>query len=216
MKKGLVVLFAVLALFAFFTGCVSADFDESEIAGVLESMDEETAGLVVKEDFEGASIGDSIPMLGWNPNTAVIAQDPMNPGNKVVKVTPANYNDGIVIALTLPEGAKLGSYQALYFRGFFAEGDVAYKLIPVYAYESLEDLVGPFGDSTSGGVPLGSYNRHEGPATDWEEFTVDFTSLPRARNFEGTVYFAFGINCEGTEQGRNTVWYADDVILLPK
>jgi hypothetical protein len=112
----------------------------------------------VVQNFESYNIGDHIAGIGWSPsdNKASIANDPLASGNKVLMDTIGNYNAAPVVKIVLPPGKTLADYGTFTFKGYFAQGDVGYKLIEVEAYQSLPTghaFKSPDADS------IGSWNR---------------------------------------------------------
>jgi Secretion system C-terminal sorting domain/Carbohydrate binding domain/Abnormal spindle-like microcephaly-assoc'd, ASPM-SPD-2-Hydin len=166
--------------------------------------------------FGNYSIGDSLPRIGWSPSDcqAVVAQDPLNSGHKVLQNTIHNYNAAPVLQYILPTGKTLADYSSFTFKGYFAQGDVGYKSVVVEAYQAMP--TGHFGDN-SATSQIGSWARNQMGSTSWENITVDITNTS---GFTDTVYIAFGINCAGTGDvgatGDTTIWYADSVTLVPK
>src|SRR5690554_6102389 len=166
----------------------------------------ETSGPKLTNDFEDKQLGDTEHAIGWGGMEAVIAEDPLASGNQVLKFTPNNYNSAPVLVFTLPEGDKLSAYNTFTFKAHWAQGDVAQKEIEVYAWSTLPD-----GQFKEGGTLLGKLYRDEAVSTSWELTEIDITNT---LDFEGTVFIAFGINCDGTKDEVTTIWYADDVSLV--
>lgn len=169
----------------------------------------ETSGPKLTNDFEDKQLGDTEHAIGWGGMEAVIAEDPLASGNQVLKFTPNNYNSAPVLAFTLPEGDKLSAYSTFTFKAHWAQGDVGYKHIKVFAWSTLPS--GAFDDDGSGGTLLGSINREKGASSSWEYAEIDITNT---LELEGTVFIGFGINCNGTQDEVTTIWYADDVSLV--
>lgn len=168
-----------------------------------------TAQTTLVVDFEDRTVGAVEPAIGWGGMEAVIADDPLATGNNVLKFTPNNYNAAPAVEFTLAAGTKLSDYSKFSFQGYFAQGDVGWKDIIVYAYD--ETPTGPAFHGNTTGTQIGTWNRALGASTAWETIEIDLTAVP---DFEGTVYIAFGINCEGTKDEVTTIWYADDVSLV--
>ena len=166
-------------------------------------------------DFESNNIGDSFAHIGWSPTDvqAVVADDPVASGNKVLKNTIHNYNAAPVLMFVLPNGKTLADYSSFKFKGYFAQGDVGYKDIAVEAYQTMP--TGQFGNNAA--AQIGSWTRAKMGSTDWEDIAVDIADTSGLKD---TVYLAFGINCAGTGDvgatGDTTIWYADNVELVPK
>ncbi|WP_088655864.1 carbohydrate binding domain-containing protein [Geofilum rhodophaeum] len=169
----------------------------------------ENSGPKLTNDFEDKQLGDTEHAIGWGGMEAVIAEDPLASGNQVLKFTPNNYNSAPVLAFTLPEGDKLSAYSTFTFKAHWAQGDVGYKHIKVFAWSTLPS--GAFDDDGSAGTLLGSINREKGASTSWEYTEIDITNT---LELEGTVFIGFGINCNGTQDEVTTIWYADDVSLV--
>lgn len=169
----------------------------------------ETSGPKLTNDFEDNQLGDTEHAIGWGGMEAVIAEDPLASGNQVLKFTPNNYNSAPVLAFTLPEGHKLSAYSTFTFKAHWAQGDVGYKHIKVFAWSTLPS--GAFDDDGSAGTLLGSINREKGASTSWEYTEIDITNT---LELEGTVFIGFGINCNGSQDEVTTIWYADDVSLV--
>ncbi len=166
-------------------------------------------------DFESNNIDDSFSHIGWGPTDcqATVANDLVTSGNKVLKVEINNYNAAPVLKYVLPAGKTLADYNSFTFKGNFAQGDVGYKTIVVEAYQTMPTA--QFGNNTS--VQIGSWARNQMGSSSWEDITVD---IPNSSTFKDTIYIAFGINCAGTGDvggaGSKTIWYADDITLVPK
>ena len=170
----------------------------------------------VVENFEDFSIGDSLKTIGWSAADiqAKIAIDPLVSGNEVLKNTINNYNAAPVVRLVLPPGKTLANYGTFTFNGYFAQGDVGYKTIEVEAYQSSPTghaFKSPDADS------IGSWNRAQMGSTAWENISIP---IANSSSLHDTIYVAFGINCAGTGNvggtGVPTIWYADNVSLVPK
>lgn len=140
---------------------------------------------------------------------AVIADDPLATGNNVLKFTPNNYNAAAVVEFTLGAGTKLSDYSKFLFDGYFAQGDVGWKDIIVYAYD--ETPTGPAFHENTTGTQIGSWDRAKPTSTAWETIEIDLSGVP---DYEGTVFLAFGFNCAGDQEDVTTIWYADDVSLV--
>src|SRR5690554_2481085 len=140
---------------------------------------------------------------------AVISEDPLASGNQLFRSTPNDYNSAPVLVFTLPEGDKLSAYNTFTFKAHWAQGDVGYKHIKVFAWSTLPS--GAFDDDGSAGTLLGSINREKGASTSWEYTEIDITNT---LELEGTVFIGFGINCNGSQDEVTTIWYADDVSLV--
>ena len=166
-------------------------------------------------DFESNNIGDSFAHIGWSPTDvqAVVADDPVASGNKVLKNTIHNYNAAPVLMFVLPDGKTLADYSSLKFKGYFAQGDVGYKDIAIEAYQTMP--TGQFGNNAA--AQIGSWTRSKMGSTDWEDIAVNIADT---LGLKDTVYIAFGINCAGTGDvgatGDTTIWYADNVELVAK
>ena len=139
---------------------------------------------------------------------AVIADDPLATGNNVLEFTPNNYNAAVVVEFTLSAGTKLSDYSKFLFDGYFAQGDVGWKNIIVYAYDATP--TGPAFHENTTGTQIGSWERAQAASTAWETIEINLSGVP---DYEGTVFLAFGFNCAGDEGGVTTIWYADNVSL---
>jgi len=170
---------------------------------------------ILSWDFESDTIGHSFTGIGWNPTDcqAVVADDPVATGNKVLQNTIGNYNAAPVLQFILPAGKTLADYDSFAFNGYFAQGDVGYKDIMVEAYQTLP--TGPFNNNVD--AKIGTWNRAQMGSSAWENITID---IANTTSLMDTVYIAFGIHCAGTGDvggtGVATIWYADSVTLVPK
>ncbi|GEM_PF-230915 len=173
------------------------------------------AQSVLSRNFESNSVGDSIAHLGWYAADAqaVVANDPVVSGNKVLKSIIHNYNAAPFLQYVLPAGKTLADFNSFTFNGYFAQGDVGYKDILVEAYQTMP--TGPF--SNNAAAKIGDWNRSQMGSTAWENITVNVTN---SSSLHDTIYIAFGISCAGTGSvgaaGDTTIWYADNVTLVPK
>ncbi len=171
---------------------------------------------MVSWTFGSDTLGYSFAHIGWSPTDiqAVVAQDPINSGHKVLQNTINNYNAAPVLQYILPAGKTLADFNSFTFKGYFAQGDVAYKNIIVDAYQTMP--TGPFANNDSI-ARIGSWNRAESGSTNWENITVNISG---SSSLTDTVYIAFGISCAGTGNvggtGVTTIWYADSVTLVLK
>ena len=161
------------------------------------------------QDFEGYSAGDSLPTLGYSASD-IQAKIVDSSGNKVLQNTVNNYGAAPILEFVLPVGKTLADYGSFNFKGYFAQGDVAYKGIVVQAHQTLP--TGPAFQDT-----LGIWNRAQSGSTTWENITVNIVN---SSSLHDTIYVSLGINCAGTGDvggtGVTTIWYADDVQLVAK
>lgn len=178
-----------------------------------EDPGEETGEPVepVIVNFESYKLEDELAYISWNPADAeaVIAEDPLNSENKVLKFTAKNYNAFPVIEMTLPEGTTLANYKKFTFKGYFAEGDVGWKTIYVAVFTEK-----PSSALTEDNEEIiGSWYRAAGKSSDWEDITVDIEKSKT--DITGHIYVVFGMSTKGTESGaeEDTIWYADDITL---
>ena len=166
-------------------------------------------------DFESNNIGDSFSHIGWSQTDvqAVVVDDPVASGNKVLENTIHNYNAAPVLRFVLPTGKSLADYSEFKFKGYFLQGDVGYKDIVVEAYQNMPSTQ----FASNAAAKIGSWTRAAMGSTNWEDITV---SIADTANLTDTIYIAFGINCAGTGDvgatGDTTIWYADNVELVPK
>ncbi len=162
--------------------------------------------------FQSDSLGDSLPHLGFSQADIhpVVAVDPLNPGHRVLENIVHNYGAAPILMAILPAGKTLADYNMFNFKGYFAQGDVAYKGIVVQAHQTM-----PTGNAFTDTV--GFYNRAQGGSTAWENISIPING---SASLTDTVYFSFGINCAGTGSvgaaGDTTIWYADSIQLVPK
>jgi len=82
--------------------------------------------------FQADTIGQSLYHVGWTASDiqAVVADDPVNPGqgHNVLKCSIHNYNAAPVLQVNLPAGKTLADYSMFNFKGYFAQGDVGYRI----------------------------------------------------------------------------------------
>ena len=170
---------------------------------------------VLSWSFESNIIGNSFAHIGWSASDvqAVVANDPVTSGNKVLENTIHNYNGAPVLRYILPAGKTLADFNSFNFKGYFAQGDVGYKDIVVEAYQTMPTA--QFANNAS--AKIGSWNRAKMGSTSWEDITVDITNSSTLRD---TIYIAFGISCAGTGNvggtGVTTIWYADNITIVEK
>ena len=171
---------------------------------------------VLSWNFANDTLGYLLPSIGWGPSDiqAVVANDPVASGNKVLKNIIHNYNAAPVLRYILPPGKTLADYGTFAFKGYFAQGDVGYKTIEVESYQSSPTghaFKSPDADS------IGSWNRAQMGSSAWENISIN---IANSSSLHDTIYVAFGINCAGTGNvgatGDTTIWYADSVTLVPK
>ena len=194
--------------------------------GVPTVWDADSVVLVTKVDtvpplppiglswnFASDTLGYSFPHYGWSQADvqAVVANDPLVSGHKVLKNTIHNYNAAPILPFVLPAGKTLANYGSFKFKGYFAQGDVGYKTIIVQAHKTL--TTGPAFQDT-----LGLWTRNQLGSTNWENIVVNLSDS--GSSLKDTIYIAFGINCAGTGDvgatGDTTIWYADSVTLVAK
>ncbi len=157
-------------------------------------------------DFENYTIGDLLPFkTGWNQAniTVEVADDPLNTGNNVMRITNTNWNAAPALMFTLKEGTTLADYTQFKFKGRFSTGDVGWKQIRVIAYTNVP--AGPFDNANQQGVTIGSFNRARPASTEWEDITINIAG---SNQLTGTIYLAFGFN------NSASTWFADNVELV--
>jgi len=168
------------------------------------------SSVVVKqvEDFEDFEIGHEFLTLGWSPEDAdaVVAVDPLNPDNKVLKFTPRNYGAVPVIEMSLPEGKTLADYSSFTFKGYFAEGDVGWKNIFVAVFT--ETPSGPGDGDDNKPAHVGEFFRGMGGSSGWEEIVIE---IDGSSEITGDIYVGFGMSTAADAEGVPTLWYVDDV-----
>ena len=157
-------------------------------------------------DFQANTIGEVLPFeTGWAAGdiTVTVVDDPLSPGNNVMRSVNINNNAAPALMFTIPAGRTLADYSQLRFRGHFPTGDVGWKWIRVIAYTSVP--AGTFDHTAQQGVTIGSYQRWRGPSAAWENITVNIAG---SAAITGTVYLAFGFSNSGA------TWFADNVELV--
>lgn len=181
--------------------------DETQEPGEPQQPEDPAAKVVI--DFENVAAGTTYKMMGWNPTDGSASVVQLTESNKALEVKPTNYNNAAVISITLPEGKKLGDYGAIKFKVYWKSGDVGWKTIYVEAGETLS---GPFGNKAE--QAIGSKYRAAGTTTGFEVETIDLNG--NKSDLSGTFEIAIGINCKKEENGEQTVYYLDDIELVPK
>ncbi len=176
-------------------------------AGTLQAQS------ILSLNFESNTIGDQISTVSWAPADiqSVVADDPLNSGNKVLKNVVHNYGAAPVLMFVLPAGKTLADYDSLKFDGYFQKGDIGYKAVVAEAYQKA-----PIGDHflDANADSLGAYNRNNSAAsTAWEHISINITNTTALAD---TIYITLGINCAGTANGDTTTWFADNITLVPK
>ncbi len=168
-------------------------------------------------DFQADSIGFATARKGWSSTdlAPVVAKDTITPSasNHVLQVTVKNYNAAPVLMTILPSGKTMADYNTFNFKGYFASGDVAYKVIYVQAFKKMP--TGGFQYQADTLNNIGSYNRAVATgSTKWENINIP---IKGSYSMTDTVYLAFGMNQSGTGSiggaGSQTVWYVDSVKL---
>src|SRR5690554_734227 len=92
-----------------------------------------TAQTTVTVDFEDRTLGDQELAIGWRATAATAAADPLATADTVLQLTPHYFHAAPAVEFTLSAGTKLSDYSQLCFQGYFAQGDVGWKEIRVYA-----------------------------------------------------------------------------------
>jgi uncharacterized repeat protein (TIGR02543 family) len=160
-------------------------------------------------DFENDSLGYTYNTLSGAASQVVA--DPVNAGQKSLRVTSSNYNQAVIIPINLT--AALNTAESFSFKFNLTNGTLSYKRILVYISGSAATFVdGAFGNEANNpdGYPefaaylLGRTEEINEPAPNqWHEYTISITgaSLNNAiANLTGTAYLAIGIN-HGTNEG---------------
>lgn len=159
--------------------------------------------------FEDVEIGTSYKMMGWSPEDGSATVVQISESNKALEVKPTNYNNAAVISITLPEGKKLGDYEAIKYKAYWKAGDVGWKTVQV---EAAKELSGPFSNKEE--QVIGSYYRNDGPTTDFQVEIIPLNG--KNSDLSGTFDIAIGISCSGEKDGNSTVYYLEDIELIPK
>ncbi|HKL78852.1 MAG TPA: Ig-like domain-containing protein, partial [Mobilitalea sp.] len=165
------------------------------------------------EDFELLEIGKTLSWLGYggDEGIATVIVDPNNPLNKLLEVKPIeNYGRAPIIDITLPEGKTLADYSHIKYKALWKSGDIGWKDILV---EADTELTGVFNDNAD--RLIASYNRAAGATTTLEEKLLEL-SLDKKGSLTGTIQISIGISCESSKDGIDTVYYLDDIELVPK
>lgn len=162
------------------------------------------------EDFELMEAGTTLTWIGYGgADTATVIVDPDNPANKLLEVKPVNYDGAPVIEIALPEGKTLSDYSQIKYKALWKSGDVGWKNIIVEA-DTL--LTGQFGKDAE--RQIATYYRDAGPTTVLEEKVLDLNG--NKGSLSGTIQMAIGISCAGSKDGADSVYYLDDIELVPK
>ncbi len=170
--------------------------------------------------FQSDTIGEALGVRDWGPGNAaaVVAKDTITPSatNHVLEFFNNNYNSAAVLEAVLPSGKTMADYSSFNFKGFFAQGDVGYKIIYVQAFTKMPGSGFENGGDTVNNI--GSYNRAVATgSTNWENISIPIIG---SSSMSDTVYLAFGFNGAGTGNigGTSvpTIWYADSVQLVSK
>lgn len=165
----------------------------------------EFAAVVIKpeEDFEGFELEHSFNTLGWGGQEAVVADDPVNSGNKVLKFICTNYGAAPILEFTIPEGKTLADYSTFTYKGIFSGGDISWKHIHIAVFS--EEPSGQYAPEDP--AIIGDYNRAQEASNEWENITIDITNVS---DITGKIYVIIGINSAGA------TWYADDIKFVEK
>jgi len=176
-----------------------------DVVLVAAESDEEEAPNPLLLNFESKTIGDELLSTGWSTDevTAVVADDIVNSGNKVMSVTSTNYNTAAVVSFDLPADTTLADYSTITYKAYYASGDVGYKVNKIFAYDTAPATGVDYDEANS--TAIGSFNRELDASTDWETISIDITNTS---TLAGTVYLSIGSNNSGA------VIYYDDITLV--
>ena len=72
-------------------------------------------GILMVDDMENKSIGESYSTRGWSPGDAVatVSVDPANASNKVLNVITTNWNANALFDVLLPQNMTLGDFETI-------------------------------------------------------------------------------------------------------
>lgn len=164
----------------------------------------------VTVDFESMAVGTTLSWLGYGSvdDVATVIEDPNDPSNKLLEVKPSNYNSAPIINVTIPTGNTLYDYSQITYKALWKQGDVGWKTVRAEAGTSLS------GTFNSSDRLIGSYYRNAGTTTALgaEEITLG----SNLSDLSGNIQIALGISCAGEGSGNETVYYLDDITLVPK
>ncbi|MDR0320433.1 MAG: hypothetical protein LBI28_02935 [Treponema sp.] len=173
-------------------------------------------------DFEDDSIGKTYSSTGGNGSaTVAVVADPINEGQKSLKINITDYNRAAIIPINLPYA--LQNYQSFSFRINSLGGtDITDKSVMVYAASSESAfLAHGFGNPADSQYAQFAGNLVGQTASvdfssstytnKWTTFTITpLNSGEKISNLKGDIYIAIGINC------KNANYLIDDLTFTLK
>jgi hypothetical protein len=192
-------------------------------------------------DFEADTVGTTYPVsyYGWpktGVNGSVVASTDLftsadgtkgagtgDSSTKVLAVPADNYDEYVVLPVTLPNGAVLSDYAYLHVRAVFPPNgsDNENKKIFVFAGNMGSDgrpLSGATllnSGGSGGGIPIGASALTGGMSTAWTEFLIPISASPSISSTG--LQIALGISRGGVgASGATTAYpyYLDDIALI--
>lgn len=164
------------------------------------------------EDFELMSVGTTLPWVSWGgADTATVIVDPNNPANKLLEVKPVNFNGAPIVEITLADGKTLSDYSHIKFKALYKEGDIGWKNFYV---EADTILSGALAQAEYADRQIATYYKDSGATTVLEEKVLTLNG--NKGGLSGTIQIALGISCDGSADGKDTLYYLDDIELVPK
>jgi uncharacterized protein YjdB len=163
----------------------------------------------IVEDFEGMTVGTTLTWLSYGgADVATVIVDPNDPNNQLLEVKPSNYNCAPIIKLTIPTGNTLYDYSKISYKAVWLQGAVGWKPFRV---EADSKLTGQINDDNR---LIASFDKASGATTTLQanELTLSGKKSELAGNFE----LSLGISCPADDKGVPTIYYLDDITLIPK
>ena len=189
---------------------IESELEYTDTCTVTVEAGASTPAPEVVIDFNSDSIGAAYKTIGWGPFPATVAAV-SGGGIQALEIKPNNYNASAVISVIIPEGFTLGDYEAISIMAYWKSGDVGWKTIRI---EAAKVLSGAFNENDT--RLIGSRNRDLGVNTDFELLTIDLSLNGELGMLSGTIELAIGIHCGASANGEDTVYYLDDIKLIPK
>lgn len=196
---------------------------KTAIDGVSEDSYEATCAVTVDprqieivpgyEDFELMEVGDTLTWLGGGEAKVIV--DPNNSANKLLEVKPTGYSQAPIIEIVLPDGKTLADYKQIKFKALWKSGDIDWKDVTVEAATSLEGQF--YNDASSENRRIAEgFQTGSSPTIALEEITLNLSG--KQSQLSGVIQIAIGIHCGGEKEslGGSTVYYLDDIMLVPK
>jgi uncharacterized repeat protein (TIGR02543 family) len=163
--------------------------------------------------FESDSVGKTYESArGGSSPTVAVAADPVNSGQKSLRISSTDYNQAAIVPINLPY--TLESYKSFTFKFNYTSGSLTNQQILVYAAKNASTFAQyGFGNPADSQYAqfaanlVGSVTPAYSPTNQWQSLTITITNPDNAiKNLQGSIFLAIGINVNGS-----TTYLLDDL-----